>query len=156
MQYKKTTKKFNAECAQYINDRLSQIIHAIDYWADLSIKYLMYINAGGAIVVLAFMATSHSMRSIISSKLSLLSFIFGIVVVAVVLAVGFYRMVYCLKSLQEDSDKYLTNKIDWDTLLEHDAKRLRPSKWGVLFGWVAFMFFSLGVILGIISLFTYK
>ena len=156
MKYKKATKTFNAECSKYISDRSSQIIQAIDYWADLGIKYLIYLNAGGAIVILAFMGASNSVRSMVGSKLALLSFIFGLIVVWIALAVGFYRMAHFQKSLKEDSDKYLSNEIDWENLLENDSKRLRPNKWACLFGWGAFMFFDLGVILSLISLFTYK
>ena len=156
MKYKKATKTFNEKCSKYISDRSSQIVQAIDYWADLGVKYLLYLNAGGAIVILAFMGASSSVRSMVGSKLALLSFVFGLVAVWIALVVGFYRMAHFQKSLKEDSDKYLSNEIDWEDLLENDSKRLRPSKWGFLLGWGAFMFFDLGVILGLISLFTYK
>jgi hypothetical protein len=156
MKYKEATKVFNAECSKYISDRSSQIIQAIDYWADLSVKYLIYINAGGAIVILSFMGTSSSVRGMVGSKLALLSFVFGLVTAGIVLAVGFYRMAHFQKSLKKDIDKYKSNEIDWEELLENDAKRLEPSKWGCLFGWCAFIFFDLGVIIGLISLFTYK
>ena len=155
MKYKKATKTFNAECSKYISDRANQIMQAIDYWADLGVKYLIYVNAGGAIVILAFMGASISVRSMVGPKLALLSFVFGLVTVGIIVAVDFYRMAHCQKSLKEDSDKYLSNEIDWEDLLENDSKRLRPSKWGFLLGWGAFMFFDLGVILGLISLFTY-
>ena len=156
MKYKKATKTFNAECSKYISDRSSQIIQAIDYWADLSVKYLLYLNAGGAIVILAFMGASSSVRGMVGPKLALLSFVFGLVTVGIIVAVGFYRMAHFLKSLKEDNDKYLSNEIDWEDLVENDAKRLEPSKWGSLFARGAFIFFNLGVIIGLISLFTYK
>jgi hypothetical protein len=156
MKYKEAMKKFNAECSKYINDRSSQIIQAIDYWADLSIKFLMYINAGGAIVILVFMGASSFVRGMIGSKLALLSFVFGLVTSGLVLAVGFHRMAHFQKDLKEDIDKYLSNEIDWEELLENDAKRLEPGKLGSLLGWSAFIFFDLGVIIGLISLFAYK
>ena len=156
MKYKKATKTFNAECSKYISDRSNQIIQAIDYWADLGVKYLLYLNAGGAIVILAFMGASSSVRGMVGPKLALLFFVFGLITVGIIVTAGFYRMAYFLKSLKEDSDKYLSNEIDWEDLLENDSKHLRPNKWGCLFGWVSFMFFDLGVILGLISLFTYK
>ena len=156
MKYKKGTKTFNAECTKYISDRSSQIVQAIDYWADLGTKYLIYLNAGGAIVILAFMGASNSFRSMVGSKLALLSFVFGLVAVWIAFAVGFYRMAHFQKSLKEDSDRYLSNEIDWEDLLENDSERLGPNKWACLLGWGAFMFFDLGVILGLISLFSYK
>jgi hypothetical protein len=156
MKYKKATKTFNAECSKYISDRSGQIVQAIDYWADLGIKYLIYLNAGGAIVILAFMGASSSVCGMVVPKLALLSFVFGLVIVGIIVAVGFYRMADFLKSLKEDNDKYLSNEIDWEDLVENDSKRLRPNKWGCLFGWGAFMFFDLGVILGLMSLFSYK
>ena len=156
MKYEKATKTFNAECSKYISDRSSQIVQAIDYWADLGVKYLLYLNAGGAIVILAFVGASSSVRSMVGSKLALLSFVFGLITVWIIFVVGFYRMVHFQKSLKEDSDQYMSNEIDWEDLLENDSKRLRPSKWACLLGWGAFMFFDLGVILGLISLLTYK
>ncbi len=156
MKYKEATKMLDAECSKYTTDRFSQIIQAIDYWADLSVKYLIYINAGGALVILGFMVASSSVRGMVGSKLALLSFVFGLVTVGIVLAVGFYRMALFQKGLKEDIDKYMSKEIDWEALLENDAKRLGPSKWGCLLGWGAFIFFDLGVILGLISLFTYK
>jgi hypothetical protein len=152
----KKTRKLDAEQSRYISDRINQIIQAIDYWADLGIKYLICLNTGGAIVILAFMGASNSVRSMVSSKLSLLSFIFGLLIVALIMVVGIYRMVYCQKGIKEDSDKYISNKIDWEGLLENDAKRLDPNKWAFLLAWGAFIFYDLGVILGLISLFTYK
>ena len=155
MKYKKGTKTFNAECSKYISDRSGQIVQAIDYWADLGIKYLIYLNAGGAIVILAFMGASSSVRGMVGPKLALLSFVFGLVIVGIIVAVGFYRMADFLKSLKEDNDKYLSNEIDWEDLVENDSKSLSPNKLACLFGWGAFMFFDLGVILGLISLFSY-
>jgi hypothetical protein len=155
MKYKDTT-KFNAECSKFISDRFSQIIESIDYWADLCVKYIIYINAGGAIAVLTFMGASSAVRDMIGSKLALLSFVFGLVAAGIVLAVGFYRMAHFQKSLKQDSAKYVSNEIDWEELLDNDAKRLEPSKWACLLGWGAFIFFGLGVIIGLISLFTYK
>lgn len=154
MKNREIKKKLSAEHSRYINDRINQIIQAIDYWADLGIKYIIFLNAGGVIVILAFMGAFNSVRSMISSKLALLSFIFGLLTVALVMIVGFYRMVYCQKGLKKDSDRYLSKKIDWEELLENDAKRLDPNKWACLFAWVAFMFFTLGVILGLVSLFS--
>jgi len=156
MMYKENTKKLNAECSKYISDRSSQIIQAIDYWSDLSIKCLIYLNAGGAIVILSFMGASSTVRGMVGSKLALLSFVFGLVTVAIVLAVGFYRMAHFQKSLKEDSNKYMSNEIDWEELLDNDAKRLEPSNWACFLAWGAFIFFDLGVIIGLISLFTYK
>jgi hypothetical protein len=156
MKNKKNTKSLNAERSRYISDRFSQIIQAIDYWADLGIKYLICLNAGGIIVVLGFMGSSSSVRGMVGAKLALMSFVFGLVTVGIVLVIGFYRMAYCQKGLKEDSDKYISNKIDWEEVLENDAKRLYPNKWACLFAWGAFIFFDLGVILGLISLFTYK
>lgn len=155
MKYKKATKAFNEECSKYISISSSQIIQAVDYWADLGVKYLLYLNAGGAIVIVAFMGASSSFRGMVGSKLSLLSFILGLITVGIIVAVGFYRMALFLRSLKENNDKYLSNEIDWEDLLENDSKRLRPNKWACLFGWGAFMMFNLGVILGFISLFTY-
>ena len=155
MKYKKGTKTFNAECSKYISDRSSKIVQAIDYWADLGTKYLIYLNAGGAIVILAFMGASSSVCGMVVPKLALLSFVFGLVTVGIIVAVGFYRMAHFLKSLKEDNDKYLSNEIDWEDLVENDSKSLSPNKLACLFGWGAFMFFDLGVILGLISLFSY-
>ena len=156
MKHKETTQKLNAERSQYISERSSQIIQALDYWTDASVKYLIHINAGGAIVLLAFMGASSSVRSMVGAKLALLFFICGLVAVGIVLAIGFLRMAHFNKSLKEDCDKYVANEIDWEELLENDAKRLRPSKSGSLFAWGAFIFFNLGVIIGLISLFNYK
>lgn len=128
MKYKEATKMFNAECSKYISYRSSQIIQAIDYWTDLSVKYLIYINAGGAVVILGFMGASSSVRDIVGPKLALLSFVFGLVTVGIVLAAGFYRMAHSQKSLKEDIDKYTSKEIDWEELLENDAKRLEPNK----------------------------
>ena len=156
MKYKKSTKMFNAECSKYISDRSAQIIQAIDYWSDLSLKYLISINSGGAIIILAFMGASSSVRGMVGSKLALLFFVFGLVTAGMILAIGFYRMARFQKSLKNDMNKYLSNEIDWEGLLKNDEKRLRPSKWGCLLGWGAFIFFDLGVIFGLVSLFTYK
>jgi len=156
MKYKETTKKLNAECSKYISDRFSQIIQAIDYWADLSVKYLIYVNAGGAIVILGFMGASSSVRDMLGSRLALLSFVFGLVTAGMVLAIGFYRMAHFQRCLKEDINKYMSNDIDWEKLLENDEKRLEPGKWACLFGWGAFIFFGLGVIIGLINFFTYK
>jgi hypothetical protein len=156
MKYKEATKELNAERSNYISDRIRQIIQVIDYWANLSVKYLLYVNAGGTIVVLGFMGASSAVRDMSSPKLALLSFLFGLVTSGMVSVIGFYRMAHFQKSLKEDFDKYVSNDIDWEKLLENDEKSFEPSKWACLFGWGAFTFFGLGAIIGLISLFTYN
>jgi hypothetical protein len=70
MKYKVTT-KLDEEQTRYINDRFSQIIRSIDYWADLCAKYILLTNAGGAVVNLAFMSASSCVRNMIGLKLAL-------------------------------------------------------------------------------------
>jgi hypothetical protein len=143
MKYKESTKEFKTESSQYIIDRSRQIIQAIDHWAHFIIKYLLFANAFGIILVLSFMGSSKFVRGMIGPKLALLSFLFGFVGVGILMAILFYRMSRFQKSLQEDADNYFSNKIDWGKLLKKDARRLEPSKWGCILAWITSFFFLL-------------
>jgi hypothetical protein len=67
----KVTRKLDEERSRYIGDRFTKIIQTIDYWADLCAKYILLTNAGGAVVILAFMSASSCVRNMIGLKLAL-------------------------------------------------------------------------------------
>jgi hypothetical protein len=122
-------------------------------WTDKAISYLMITNAGGAVAVLSFMGASDTVRKMIGPRIALGCFALGVVCVGILVAKQFHRAERLLAGYKTDSNKYLTDQMEWDTVTSRDEDRFKPTFWDYSWGYAALILFIGGCLLGAITLF---
>lgn len=136
----------------YINRRWSQLHSLQKEWAEVAIKYLFYTNSGGAVAVLSFMGSSEEARAATGSRISLVCFGLGILLVGVFHAFQYHRISGAFEAWKVNSRDFLTRKVDWDSLNQADDQRSRTSVWAHCLAYSAFAAFIVGCLAGFCSL----
>jgi hypothetical protein len=80
----------------------------------------------------------------------------GVIVTGIVLARQLHRMESLFNGYKRDSEKYLTDQMEWDTLSARDEDRSAAKILDYLVGYAAFLLFIAGCVAGAISLFTIR
>lgn len=139
----------------FISGRGEQLHEFYLKHSDETIKYLLYVNAGGAAISIGFMGASESIRSLICLRIALFFFAFGLICVGILRAILLHKIKFLSDNWQKDAEKYWNSQIGYTELREKDDKR-SESDWGAfIVGYISLGSFILGLILGGVSLFNY-
>lgn len=137
-----------------VNQRWGQL-HALEKeWFERAIQYLFLLNSGGAIATLSFLGASKiPFASATGVKVSLGSFILGIVLVGLSVAKSYYRMAGLFRHYRKNVNLYFKDQISWEYLTDKDEKRSEARWLDHLLPWLSFGCFIIGCGLGSFSLF---
>jgi hypothetical protein len=135
-----------------VNQRWGQLYHLEKEWHAKAWKYLFLSNSGGAVAMLGFLASDKVKTLGLFLKLGLSSFVLGVIVVGVCIALQYHWMAYLFREYKEDANNFLANKLSWENLLEKDNKRTTPTCWKTFWGnfwpYLSFFLFVAGSLLG--------
>jgi hypothetical protein len=137
----------------YISQRWSQLNSLVKEWTDKAINFLTLTNAGGAVAVLSFMGASADVRSMLWPRLALCCFALGVISTGILIAKQFHKMDNLYSHYRTDSERYLSDQIEWDTLATRDEDRTDPRFIDYFWGYAPFVLFVLGCAAGSVSLF---
>jgi hypothetical protein len=138
----------------FISTRWSQLNGLVKEWTDKAISFLMLTNAGGAVAVLSFMGASEKVREMLGPRIALCCFASGVICTGVLVAKQFHRIEGLFTHYKKDSELYLTDQMEWDTLTSRDEDRADASFMDYFWGYVPFVLFVVGCATGVISLFS--
>ncbi|MBN1787163.1 MAG: hypothetical protein JW806_02075 [Sedimentisphaerales bacterium] len=137
-----------------ISDRWSELHGFYTKHADEIMKYLFYVNAGGAGAVLGFMGSSETVRGLIAVRISLCCFAIGLICIGILRTFLTHMAKSFFDNWRNDVGNYYTTKISFTQLNENDSTRTESEKWPYFFGYLSGVSFIAGVIFGGISLFS--
>lgn len=137
----------------FISRRWSQLNGLTKEWTDKAISFLMLTSSGGAVAVLSFMGGSDRVRAMIGPRIALGCFSLGVICVGILVAKQFHRSQRMFAGYKTDSERYLTDQMEWDTLTSRDEDRVRPSFMDYAWGYASLVLFIGGCVAGAISLF---
>jgi hypothetical protein len=124
-------------------------------YSDEMIKYLLYVNAGGAATSIGFMGASEAIRSSTCLRIALLCFALGLASVGILRALLVHKIKYLFDNWRKDAEKYWSNRMAYTELTENDDKRSESGFYAFVVGYISGGFFILGLIFGAIGLFSY-
>lgn len=124
-------------------------------YSDEMIKYLLYVNAGGAATSIGFMGASEVIRGSVCLRISLLCFALGLTFVGILRAILVHKIEYLFDNWRKDTEKYWNNRMAYTELSENDDKRSESDSYAFIVGYISGGLFILGLIFGAISLFSY-
>ena len=137
-----------------ISDRWSELHGFYTKHADETMKYLFYVNAGGAGAVLGFMGSSDIIRKLFYVRISLCCFALGLICIGILRTLLTHRTKSFFDNWRKDVASYYETKISFTQLDENDNTRTESEMWPYLFGYLSGVSFIAGVIFGGISLFA--
>jgi hypothetical protein len=122
---------------------------------DHARKYLTLANAGGAVALLAFMGNNPAVRNALVSRISLLLFIVGVILVGVLSAFDFHSRQHAFWTWKRLSDQFFRGEIEYQDMLNAfnvgiAAHEQRP----VTCAYISFGCFILGSLLSIYGFFV--
>src|SRR6266568_7268127 len=100
----------------FISARWAQLNQLTKEWTDKAISFLMLTNAGGAVAVLSFMGASEKVRGMLGTQVALCCLALGVICTGFLVAKQFHRFERLLAHYKKDSERYLTDQMEWDTL----------------------------------------
>jgi hypothetical protein len=139
---------------RFINERWRQLNALRDGWIEKALNFLILTNAGGAVAVLSFMGASDDVRGMWWPRIALCCFSLGVIFAGIFIAKQFHRLDSLFFGYHVDSERYLSDQIEWDALRTRDDDRSKVSFIDYLCGYVPFGLFIFGCVAGAISLFA--
>ena len=138
----------------YIQERREQLQGFYLKHTDEIIKYLLYVNAGGAVAILTFMGTSKSIRNSIYLQIALLCYALALACVGLLRVLLLHKVAYLFENWRKDAEKYWVQDIGYNKLIEEDDKRSESGRKLWIAGYLSAGLSILGLILGAMGLFT--
>jgi len=124
-------------------------------YSDEMIKYLLYVNAGGAVTSIGFLGAFEEVRNSICLRISLCFFAVGLTFVGILRASIVHKIRNLHNNWRKDVEKYWKSDIGFTKLTENDDKRTESDLYAFILGYISGGAFVLGLIFGGISLFSF-
>lgn len=140
--------------AEYIDKRWRQLYELEFGRADAVISYLMLANSGGAVATLSFMGAMHTVSPIPGAPAMLAVFILGFTLVGVLRAVQYHRMAWLFSRWRADVTETFGDGLSFAELIERDEKRAKEMPIAHAIGWLAFVCFIAGAVIGYLGMFN--
>ncbi|MEO8332047.1 MAG: hypothetical protein ABI479_06405 [Gallionella sp.] len=118
------------------------------------IKYLLLVNSGAAVAVLAFHGSVAAVRDMVWPKVMLGFFVVGVILIGA-LHIARYRGVHSLfRDWQSSVNKYFIDVLDWLDIVNDDAAKARKLSWALYFAYASFACFVIGAGIGMFNFST--
>ncbi|OGA11995.1 MAG: hypothetical protein A3H33_10545 [Betaproteobacteria bacterium RIFCSPLOWO2_02_FULL_65_20] len=137
---------------EYIEDRWRDLSNRQREHTDEAAKYLMVVNAGGAIATLSFMGAMKMLDPIPGARAMLSFFLAGLLLVGLGRALAIYRFDWTFSGWRDAVRLYYTDKIDWEALLEGDMSRSGRFLPSEFVAWASFACFITGLAIAYVDL----
>ena len=151
MKYSDDSKEHREANIGYANERWRQLYAVQSDWAADGIKYLMLVNSGGAVAMLAFLGSVAKARDLVWPKATLGFFALGIVLIGFLHVLRHYHISQLFKKWRESVNDYFTDKKDWNQIIEEDVIRSSKFDWALLLAYISFGCFITGIVIGIFN-----
>jgi len=156
MKFSETDEQLRTERLNYIRTRWDQLNLLSKDALERIIKYLVLVNAGGAVAMLSFLGTSAQARGLLLPKLALACFGLGIVLVGVLNLLILLHIERIFVNWRQTTPQFYEDKVEWEDLTANDDK-LAYTVWPeYLAGYAAFFCFIAGAAIGVCALFSVK
>jgi hypothetical protein len=154
MKYSDDTDDHRKANIDYVNKRWEQLYGLELEFSTEGIKYLLFVNAGAAVAVLAFHGSVPAVRDMVWPKVMLAFFVVGVILIGV-LHIARYRVVSLLfKHWQKSVNEYFTEAKGWSEVTSADVAKARKYPWVPYLGYASFACFVIGAAIGMFNFST--
>ena len=136
----------------YHNQRFWQLNSLITQNSAGAYGYLLSVNGGGAVALLAYIGAVQSIRTSTWPYIALAFFMLGLIFVGLTYAFNAHNLQRLQDGWNQDVGLYYQRQITWAKVLKDDRDRAKNFSWVPwVLPWLAFALFLVGVIFS-----TYK
>lgn len=154
MKYSDDSEEHRTANIGYANERWRQLYGLQNDWGTEGIKYLLLVNSGAAVAMLAFLGSVADARKL-SWPITMLGFFaLGIVLIGFLHALRHYHVLQLFKKWRESVNEYYTDQKEWSRLINADAARSTRFDWALLMAYASFSCFIVGIIIGMFNFST--
>lgn len=154
MKYSDDTDEHRKANIDYVNQRWKQLYGLEMEFSSEGIKYLLLVNSGAAVAVLAFHGSVAAVRDMLWPKVMLGFFVFGVIIIGL-LHIARYRGVNLLfRNWQSLVNEYFTDVMDWLDVVNDDAAKAKKNYWVVYLAYASFTCFVIGAAIGMFNFST--
>ena len=136
----------------HINQRWGQLYELEKEWGKEAIKYLMLVNAGGAVATLGFIGTSDAVRMAVTPKIALFLFFLGLLCSGLMIAYAYETMSRLFERWQKDVEAHDREEISYEELLRRDDERVPSGVVDRVLGYTSLLCFAFGFLVGAVGL----
>lgn len=154
MKYSDDSEEHRRANIGYANERWRQLYGLQNEWGTEGIKYLLFVNAGAAVAVLAFLGSVASARDMLWPKTMLGFFAVGIVLIGLLHATRYHRVENLFKQWRTLVNEYYTDQKGWGEINKADDASSAKFDWALLMAYVSFTCFIIGILIGMFNFST--
>lgn len=154
MTYQQPIDAENAKQPSVVTKRCDQLYQVAEDATARALRYLFFVNSGGAIAVLSFLGTKTEEREMLKPRIALGLFVLGLVLVGVLNTVIFHRSLSILSRWRCDVESHIRGELSWQDLLQRDHKRSVLILIEYIIAYGSFFCFIAACVLGAVALFV--
>lgn len=151
MKYSDDSEEHRTANIGYANERWRQLYGLQNDWGTEGIKYLLLVNSGAAVAMLAFLGSVAKARDLGWPKATLGFFALGIVLIGFLHVLRHYHVSQLFKKWRESVNEYYTDQKEWSRIIEDDNKRSDRFDLALLLAYLSFACFIIGIVIGMFN-----
>ena len=154
MKYSDDTEEHRKANIDYVNRRWKELNSLeLDFSSD-GIKYLLLVNAGAAVAVLAFHGSVATVRDMVWPKVMLGFFVMGVILIGVLHIARYIGVKSLFGSWRESANGYFTDVKDWHDVINEDVAKAKKFYWVAYLAYASFSCFVIGATIGMFNFST--
>ncbi len=157
MKYSEGSDENRKTNVNFIVERWKQLYELETERAAERIKYLLFVNAGATVAMLAFLGSVEAIRYMLWPKVMLGFFVLGVILVGLLHIYRENRVASLFEEWQKGTAEYYKETKDFSDLINEDTTRSgapRPKFTSHLLGYLSFACFVIGTLIGMCNFYT--
>lgn len=154
MKYSDDTDEHRKANIDYVNQRWKQLYGLEMDFSSEGIKYLLLVNSGAAVAVLAFHGSVATVRDMVWPKVMLGFFVMGVILVGLLHISRYVGVNSLFRNWQSLVNEYFTDARGWLDILSDDVAKAKKFHWVVYLAYASFTCFVIGAAIGMFNFST--
>jgi hypothetical protein len=154
VKYSNDTDEHRKANIDYVNQRWKQLYGLEMEFGSEGIKYLLLVNSGAAVAVLAFHGSVASVRDMAWPKVMLGFFVIGVILVGVLHIARHQNVQSLFGNWRSSVNEYFTDTRGWLDIVNEDTARAKRSYWIDYLTYASFACFMIGAGIGMFNFST--
>lgn len=154
MKYSDDTDEHRKANIDYVNQRWKQLYGLEMDFSSEGIKYLLLVNSGAAVAVLAFHGSVARVRDMVWPKVMLGFFVIGVILVGLLHIARYIGVNSLFSNWKNLVNEYFTDTQDWSDVVNDDVVKSRKFYWVAYLGYASFVCFVIGAAIGMFNFST--
>ena len=154
MKYSDDTDDHRKANIDYVNKRWEQLYGLELEFSSEGIKYLLFVNAGAAVAVLAFHGSVAVVRDMAWPKVMLGFFVVGVILIGVLHIARYKAVSLVFKHWQQSVNEYFTDAKGWSEVISADVAKAKKYPWMPYLAYASFTCFVIGAAIGMFNFST--